>query len=93
MKLFGFEIGRADEQKSVRREDILSELAGAGNSTKSAARVNWKTALQITTAFACARVIADGLAQVPFKLYRDLPNGGKAPASDRKSTRLNSSHH
>lgn len=82
MKLFGFEIGRADEQKSVRREDILSELAGAGNSTKSAARVNWKTALQITTAFACARVIADGLAQVPFKLYRDLPNGGKAPASD-----------
>lgn len=76
MKLFGFEIGRA-EQKAVRREDILSEIAGNTAASKSGARVNWKTALQITTAFACARVIADGLAQVPFKLFQDQPGGGK----------------
>lgn len=81
MKLFGFEIGRA-EQKAIRREDILSELSGSGSTSKAGARVNWKTALQITTAFACARVIADGLAQVPFKLYRDLPGGGKEAAKD-----------
>lgn len=81
MKLFGFEINRP-EQKAIRREDILSELAGNTAASKSGARVNWKTALQITTAFACARVIADGLAQVPFKLYQDLPAGGKRPAKD-----------
>ena len=81
MKLFGFDISRG-EQKAIRREDILSELAGNGVASKSGARVNWKTALQITTAFACARVIADGLAQVPFKLFRDLPNGGKVAATD-----------
>lgn len=68
MKLFGFEIARA-EAKAISREDILAELKG-GSSTKSGARVDWKMALQITTALACARVIAEGLSQVPFKLYR-----------------------
>lgn len=83
MKLFGFDITRAgQEAKAISREDILGELAAGGNGTKSGARVSWKTALQITTAFACARVIADGLAQVPFKLYRDLPKGGKEVAAD-----------
>lgn len=81
MKLFGFEITRG-EQKAISREDILSELSGGGIVSKAGARVNWKTALQITTAFACARVIADGLAQVPFKLYRDKPGGGKEAAKD-----------
>lgn len=79
MKLFGFELSRA-EQKGIRREDILAELAGDGLVSKAGARVNWKTALQLTTAFACARVIADGLAQVPLKLYQDQPNGGKLAA-------------
>ncbi len=81
MKLFGFEIGRA-EQKAIRREDILAELAGSGTASKAGARVNWQTALQITTAFACARVIADGLAQVPFKLFQDKPGGGKQSATN-----------
>lgn len=80
MKLFGFDITRAGEQKAIRREDILAELAGNGSTSKSGARVNWQTALQITTAFACARVIADGLAQVPLKLYQDQPGGGKHAA-------------
>lgn len=81
MNFFGFNISRG-EQKALRREDILSEIAGNGPASKSGARVNWQTALQIVTAFACARVIADGLAQVPFKLFRDLPAGGKAAAAD-----------
>lgn len=70
MRLFGINIGGgAAEQKAISREDILSELAG-GSSSKTGARVNWKTALEVTTALACARVIAEGLAQVPFRLYR-----------------------
>lgn len=61
--------GWVEEQKAVSREDILSELAG-NSSSKSGARVNWKTALEVTTALACARVIAEGMAQVPFRIYR-----------------------
>lgn len=81
MKLFGFEITRG-EQKALSREDILSELSGGGIISKAGARVNWKVALQVTAAFSCARVIADGLAQVPFKLFRDKPAGGKEAAKD-----------
>lgn len=70
MRIFGMNFGGgAAEQKAVSREDILSELAG-NTSSKSGARVNWKTALEVTTALACARVIAEGLAQVPFRIYR-----------------------
>jgi len=38
--------------------------------TKAGAAISATTALQVSTMFACARVIADGLAQVPFKVYR-----------------------
>lgn len=84
MKLFGFEIGGGSsqrEEKALTTRDLMGELSGQ-NTSKSGTRVTWKTALQVTTALACARVIADGLAQVPFKLFRDLPGGGKVPAKD-----------
>lgn len=38
--------------------------------SRSGAIVNEKTALEVTTAFACARVIIEGIAQVPFKIYQ-----------------------
>jgi len=46
--------------------DILRILRGTANA-KSGAVVNHRTALQATTSLACARVIAEGIAQVPFK--------------------------
>jgi len=81
VKLFGIQIGRESEAKAITAADVRAELMGQA-SAKTGQRVDWKTALQITTAFACARVIADGIAQVPFRLYRDLPGGGKQPATD-----------
>lgn len=47
--------------------DLFRELYGA-RTTKSGTNVNWSTSLEVTTVLACARVIADGIAQVPFKL-------------------------
>jgi HK97 family phage portal protein len=41
-----------------------------GPQTKSGANVSAETALQVSTVLACVRVIADGVSQVPFKLYR-----------------------
>jgi HK97 family phage portal protein len=63
--------------------DILKELI-AHASSRTGIAVNWKTALQASTAFACARVIANGIAQVPFKLYREREDGGRDPAKDHQ---------
>ena len=87
MKLFGFTIG-GREQKAVSRADILGELAALQAGSKSGVNVNYKTAAEVAAAFACARVIAEGLSQVPFKLYRELPNGGREPAKDHKLYKL-----
>lgn len=78
MKIFGFEFGRG-EQKSASA-DTLRELIEGRSTSKSGAAVNWKTALEVTTVLACARVISEGLAQVPFRVYRDMPGGGKEVA-------------
>jgi HK97 family phage portal protein len=56
-------------------KDILSMA-----SSKSGVKVTWKTALQASTAIACGRVLAEGLAQVPFKLFKELHGGGMEPA-------------
>ena len=49
--------------------ELFREIFG-GRESKSGQVVNWRSALQATTALACARVISEGIAQVPFKLYR-----------------------
>lgn len=77
MKLFGVHFGR----KSIRPSDIALELLEQAGS-KAGVNVTWETALQASTAFACARVIADGLAQVPLKLMRKLDGGGSNPADN-----------
>ncbi|MCB4811687.1 phage portal protein [Methylovorus menthalis] len=56
-------------------QDLYKELLLQAGS-KSGVAVNWKTASQASAAIACARVIAEGIAQVPFKLYRERPGGG-----------------
>lgn len=48
---------------------ILTALFASANA-KSGATVNWRTALEASTSFACARLIAQGIAQVPFKLMQ-----------------------
>lgn len=54
--------------------DLLKEVYGAKPS-KSGVPVNWKTALGVTTVLACCRVIADGIAQVPWRVYQDTGSG------------------
>ena len=72
---------RPADVKTLGINDVLAELL-AQASSKSGVPVNWRTAQQASTAMACARVIAEGLSQIPLKLFKDLPEGGRAPASD-----------
>lgn len=66
------------EIKMSSRE--LGELLRGGVQSGSGAAVTWQTALQVTTMLACTRVIADGLAQVPWKVYRG--EAGRVEAAD-----------
>jgi HK97 family phage portal protein len=43
--------------------------------THSGKLVNWRTALEVTAVLACARVIAEGVAQVPWRVMRQRAGG------------------
>ncbi len=58
------------------RADLIAD------STTSTATVNHKTALQISAALCCARVIAEGLAQVPCKVLKEDARGSQIEARD-----------
>lgn len=73
---------RPTERKGANINDLLRELYNAPPS-KSGQNVNWKTALNVTTALACTRVLTEDVAQVPWKVFRDVDGGrGREPAKD-----------
>lgn len=55
------------------------------NSSKSGQNVTRDNALQVQTVLACVRVLAEGVSQVPLKLYReDAAGRTRTPAKDLK---------
>lgn len=50
---------------------LWAEIARAGRSSKAGQTVNLESALKVATAFACLKVLSQGCAQVPFKLFRE----------------------
>lgn len=58
--------------------DLFRELS-RGRQTRSGKHVNIDTALEVTAVLSCVRVIAEGIAQVPLKLYQDIGRN-KTPA-------------
>jgi HK97 family phage portal protein len=59
----------SSSRKGVSSLELFRELFG-GRLSKSGKTVNYKTALEVATVLACVRVIAEGLAQVPLKLFQ-----------------------
>lgn len=80
MGLFG-RIGGIFQRKRIDSSEALMREVFGYIESKSGVSVTWKTAMEAVTAMACARVIAEGLAQIPCKVFRDT-NGSKAPATD-----------
>lgn len=72
-----------DEEKSVTMPpDFWNLFAnGWGMPTKSGTPASTYTALQIPTFYAAARVIAEGIAQLPVEIYRRSTKGSE-PAVD-----------
>jgi HK97 family phage portal protein len=67
-------------RKGMTSEDIWRQLHG-GRESRSGVSVNWQTAIEVATVLACVRVIANGISQVPFRLYQET-DAGRAPAKD-----------
>lgn len=65
---------QAGRRNQVFNEPFWRDWIGTLESATGKA-VNWRTALQVATVFACCRVIGNGMAQVPFKLMQK--NGRK----------------
>jgi HK97 family phage portal protein len=69
------------EAKAISSSDeLMREIFGV-TSAKSGQAVNYKTALEAVTALACVKKIADGLSQVPFKVFRK-EDRKRLPAED-----------
>ena len=64
-----------------------ASLFGQPN-VRSGVSVNVDSALKVSTVFACLRVLADGIAQVPLKVYREKTDGSKELAKDHPAYRL-----
>ena len=63
---------KANEDGSARHSLDLFRLLYGSLRSKSGASVSHQTALQVTTVLACARVIAEGVAQVPLKVHKKV---------------------
>jgi len=65
-----------------------SRLFGEHQKVKSGVSVNIDSALKVSTVLACTRVLANGAAQIPLKVYRETADGSKFPAKDHPAYRL-----
>lgn len=73
---------REEKAWSQTELDIIRDIFGTRQSV-SGRTVNWRTALDVTTALACTRVLADGVATVPLKLMlRDTGTGRRREATE-----------
>lgn len=60
--------------------DLFRQIYG-GRASSAGVTVNWARAIEVAAVLACVRVVANGVAQVPWKLYRG-DGTRRAPATD-----------
>lgn len=74
-KLFGL------ETKVVDASDLTYTTLSAGQTTsKTGLPVNEFTALRVSTAYACCRVLTEDVGKLPIKLMKESPDGSKKVA-------------
>lgn len=82
---WGILSGKSDMDGSLA---LFREIYGTTRS-KSGEAITYSTALQVSTVCAITRVLCEGVAQVPLKLYRDRQDGrGADPATDHPLYRV-----
>lgn len=81
-------LANAIARKSASSLELFREIYGKLWSTKSGANVSLETALQVSAVFACARVLGNGVAQVPLKLRQRQAGGVRRVAEEHALHRL-----
>lgn len=76
------------ERKSAPSDALSEIIAGLRSSSTAGVTVNTKTAMESTVVLACARVIAEGLAQVPARVHQTRPDGGRVSLGDHPVSML-----
>lgn len=72
----------SDDKKTMSTLDLFKEIYG-GRESSSGKTINISTAIDVSTVFACCRVIGEGIAQVPLKIMRQSEDGKtRLPAID-----------
>lgn len=74
--------------QDVDLETWLSLVYGHPITSTSGQTVTVESAMRVSTVLACTRVIAEGIAQLPFKLYRDTVDEKREIAVDEPLHRL-----
>lgn len=69
-------LARAIERKGYDPLEVWAELLRKGAKSKSGQDVTLDTAFRVAVFFACLRVLGEGVAQVPFKLYQAVESNG-----------------
>lgn len=70
------------------KDPALTDLWSAAPPTSSGANVDDDSAMTLNAFYSCVRVIANGFAMLPLKLYRRLPDGGREEARDHALWRV-----
>ena len=65
------------DRKAAALTDVWAALVDGGGSSKAGLAVTPQAALQATVVLACVRVLAEGIAQLPFCLYRSNGRGAE----------------
>jgi HK97 family phage portal protein len=63
-------------------DPALASMFGFGSISASGASVTADSSMRVAAVYACVRVLAQAVAQSPLHLYRTMPNGGFARATD-----------
>ncbi len=77
-------LARGLERKGYDTLDLFREIYG-GKASKTGQVINLESAFKVSVAFACLKVLSQGGAQVPFKLFRSTEQSGLTnikPAKD-----------
>lgn len=79
---------RGSERKAVDIESRLWAALLGETTSKAGTPVNLDTALRVMVVLACARVISEDVARLPFRLYVEGEDGRRVLAADHPVNRL-----
>lgn len=79
----GFLARAVSERKSYDSLELFREIYG-GKTSKSGVTITLENAFKVSVAFACLKVLSQGGAQVPFKLFQETEINGLSNISPAK---------